>query len=75
MYIPNYSGHFYGNTSFGASNTATSILNAGRYDTAFMYAGINKRDRLFEIPVGNSNGLLFGYQNDNIESGYFATYN
>jgi len=74
-YIPNYSGLFYAYSNVGATNSATSIKNNGRFDTAYLYANPNKRTKLFELPVGNSNWSLWGAHGDNIESGYFRTYN
>lgn len=42
-----------------------------------MYANTNKSGFLFSIPKGNSNNNLWwqGSQNDNIESGYYKSYN
>lgn len=74
-YIPDYGGWRYKGTNIGSSNTATSIINDGISETAYMYANTSKRDRLFSIPRGNVNWALWGNQGDNIESGYYHTYN
>ncbi|SIS19439.1 peptidase inhibitor family I36 protein [Microbacterium sp. RURRCA19A] len=74
-YIPDYGSYNYEGTNIGSTNTATSIYNNGRYDTAYMYQNTYKRDRLFTIPAGNANWSLLGYLGDNIESGYYSTYN
>lgn len=74
-YIPDYSGWMYKNTNIGSANTATSIVNDGISETAYMYANTLKRTQLFSIPRGNSNWALAGSQGDNIESGYYYSYN
>jgi hypothetical protein len=74
-YIPDYSTWMYRNTNIGSANTATSIINDGISETAYMYANKNKRNLLFSIPRGNSNWALAGDHGDNIESGYYYTYN
>lgn len=74
-YIPNYGTWMFRNTNIGASNKATSIVNDAYTETAYMYANTSKRDRLFSIPKGHYNQWMVGGHNDNIESGYYYTYN
>lgn len=74
-YIPDYGGWTYRNTNIGAANTATSIVNDAYTETAYMYANSYKRDFLFNIPKGHSNQWMVGGHNDNIQSGYYYTYN
>jgi hypothetical protein len=74
-YIPNYADYAYEGTGIGSTNTATSIVNNGRTDTAVMYANTSKRTELFQIPIGNRNGNLIYPQGDNIESGYYWIFN
>jgi len=74
-YIPNYGQYKYEGTSLSAANSATSIYNHGATETAYMYANTNKGGFLFSIPKGNTNSWLVGGGGDNIESGYYASYN
>lgn len=76
-YIPNYGTLNYAGTSQNGANSASSIYNHGTSETAYIYANTYKSGFLFSIPKGNSNNDLWwqGSQNDNIESGYYASYN
>ncbi|WP_292699869.1 hypothetical protein [Microbacterium sp. 69-10] len=75
VYIPDYALWDYVGTSYDANNSATSIYNHGVSETAYMYAGDHHSGLLFSIPKGNYNWWLPAGQNDNIESGYYASYN
>ncbi|MBD3941761.1 peptidase inhibitor family I36 protein [Microbacterium sp. NEAU-LLC] len=75
QYIPDYATWDYAGTSYDANNSATSIYNHGVTETAYMYAEDNKDTLLFDIPRGNSNWALGGNQGDNIESGYYHSFN
>ena len=76
-YIPDYGSWTYAGTNLSGANSASSIYNHGTSETAYMYANTNKSGLLFSIPKGNTNNNLWwqGNQNDNIESGYFASFN
>lgn len=75
QYIPNYGTWDYSGTNYDANNSATSIYNHGVSETAYMYAEDYKDELLFSIPKGHSNGALWGSQGDNIESGYYYSFN
>lgn len=77
FYIPNYGTWNYAGTGLNAANSANSIYNHGVSETSSLYSGTSKTGFLFSIPIGNSNSNLWwqGAQNDNIESGYYASYN
>lgn len=75
-YIPNYSTWNYSGKPINANNSASSIYNNGRVETAFMYNNTYKTGFMFSIPRGNSNSnLLWAGQNDKISSGYYASFN
>lgn len=77
MYIPNYGTKNYEGKSLNGANSASSIYNRGVSETSYMYSGTNKNGFLFSIPKGNSNSNLWWVAgaNDNIESGYYYSFN
>ncbi len=75
QHISNYNNYKYLGTNYNAGNSATSIFNNGITETAYMYASTSKRGFLFSIPKGSWNYFLSGSHGDNIESGYFASFN
>jgi hypothetical protein len=75
QYITNYNKYKYLGTNHNAGNSATSIYNNGITETAYMYANTGRTTILFSIPKGSWNYFLSGSHGDNIESGYYASFN
>jgi hypothetical protein len=79
QYIPNFGTWNYGSSTYNAANSASSLYNNGNTETVYLYDNTSKSGFAFSRGVQqfstNFAGAFGVGHNDNLESGYFASFN